>query len=76
MEPDGTTRIIFLPYLPAFRRAIRAAAEREEAAAIKALLATVEELGETPTFTIPFQPPRPKNWRPWHKHTLPNRRRR
>lgn len=76
MEPDGTTRIVFIPYLPTFKYALRAAVQREEAEALKALLAKVQEIGEAPTFDIPLPPPRPKNWRPWHQHTLPNRRRR
>ncbi len=63
MEPDGTTRIVYVD---------------DTAAGIKAMLARLTtELGETPTFRLPpLPPPRPKNWRPWHEHTLPNRRRR
>lgn len=62
MEPDGRTKIVYVP---------------DTAAGIRALYARMmQELGETPTFDIPLRVPPPKNWRPWHKHTLPNRRRR
>lgn len=48
----------------------------DTAAGIRALAAALKELGETPMFDIPLRVPAPKNWRPWHKHTLPSRRRR
>lgn len=61
MEPDGRTRIAYVP---------------DTAAGIRSALAAIKELAEAPTFDIPlrFQPP--SNERPWHKHTLPSRRRR
>lgn len=63
MEPDGTTRIVYV---------------EDTAAGIKAMLAKLKsELGETPTRGLPYiKPPLRSNERPWHKHTLPNRRRR
>lgn len=76
MEPDGGTRLAYIPYLPSLRYALQAAVQQEEAAARKALIAKVEELGEAPTFEIPLPEAKPKNWRPWHEHTLPNRKRR
>lgn len=45
----------------------------DTAAGIKAML---KKLGETPMFDIPLRPLPPSNERPWHKHTLPSRRRR
>ncbi len=63
MEPDGTTKISFYP--------------DPGDDYWQKLSGYVRELGETPTFRLPpLPPPRPKNWRPWHEHTLPNRRRR
>lgn len=61
MEPDGTTRITYV---------------YDTAAGIKAMIAKLKELGETPTFDTPLRAPKLSNERPWHKHTLPNRRRR
>lgn len=62
MEPDGRTRIVYTP---------------DTAAGMRALYARMmQELGETPTFDIPLRVPPPSNERPWHKHTLPSRRRR
>lgn len=61
MQPDGRTKIIYTP---------------DTAAGIRAAIAALKELGEAPTFDIPLRVPPPKNWRPWHKHTLPKRRRR
>lgn len=61
IEPDGRTTIRYVP---------------DTAAGIKAMLAMLEELGQAPTFDIlPLTEP-PSNERPWHKHTLPSRRRR
>lgn len=74
MRPDGRTRILFIPDLaPSFRGALRQMIKVEEAAAREALLAAVQELGESPMFR-PLPIARPKNWRPWHKHTLPTRK--
>lgn len=62
MEPDGRTRLVFTP---------------DTAAGIRALYARMmTELGEAPTFDILPRVPPPSNERPWHKHTLPNRKRR
>ncbi|MGY2747229.1 hypothetical protein ACVWZ8_004346 [Arthrobacter sp. UYCu723] len=46
----------------------------DTAAGIRAALARV--LGQAPTVEWARKVPRPSNERPWHKHTLPNRRRR
>lgn len=61
MEPDGRTRIVYTP---------------DTAAGIRAALAKLKELGEAPMFDIGLRVPPPSNERPWHKHTLPSRRRR
>lgn len=62
MQPDGMTTVAYVP---------------DTAAGMKALYARMmTELGEAPTFDIPLRVPPPSNERPWHKHTLPNRRRR
>ena len=61
MEPDGTTRITYVP---------------DTAAAIRAMAAKLKKLGENPMFDIPLRVPAPSNERPWHKHTLPKRKKR
>ena len=61
MEADGRTTVIYVA---------------DEGTTLKEILALIKELGETPTFDIPLRLPRPSNERPWHKHTLPSRRRR
>ena len=60
MESDGRTKFIFTP---------------DAAAGIRAALEAIQELGEAMK-GIDINIPRPSNERPWHKHTLPNRRRR
>lgn len=42
-------------------------------AAIKAMIKAMKDLGELPNL---FKIPTPSNERPWHKHTLPGRKRR
>ena len=61
MTPDGRTSIVYTP---------------DTAAGIRALAAALKALGEAATFDIPLRVLPPSNERPWHKHTLPNRRRR
>lgn len=61
MEPDGRMRLVYV---------------EDTAAGLRAALAALKELGETPTFDIALRIPPPSNERPWHKHTLPSRRRR
>lgn len=90
MEPDGSTKIIFIvPDMEqVFKRTERVLAEFDEAMRslaalqgvdlthVQAVVEKMAELGEAPMFAIPFPEAKPKNWRPWHEHTLPNRRRR
>lgn len=61
MEPDGRTRIAYVP---------------DTAAGIRQLAEALKTLGSAPMFDIPLRPLPPSNERPWHKHTLPSRRRR
>jgi len=61
MEPDGKTTLRYVP---------------DTAAGIRAMAEALKKLGETPMFDIPLRLPPRANERPWHKHTLPSRRRR
>ncbi len=76
MEPDGRTKIVYIPDMGIALEHTRRALMKLEAEALEASVRMLAELGETPTFDIPLRVPPPKNWRPWHQHTLPNRRRR
>jgi hypothetical protein len=46
---------------------------QDTAAGIKAMLQAMKDSGELPRR---FATPKPLNERPWHRHTLPNRKRR
>lgn len=90
MEPDGSTKIIFnVPdFEAAFKRTERvlkdldeamrslAAAQSVDLTHVEEVVKKMSELGQVPELDIAALTAPPKNWRPWHKHTLPNRKRR